>query len=310
MSLPKLIILLSSYNGEQYIQKQIESIMNQSYQNFTLLIRDDGSSDSTRKIINKLSKNNKKIISSYGENIGVVKSFLELLKIAPSDNNYVYLFCDQDDIWLPKKLQMTTNHFNNSKNPSKTLYCSRLKYVDKNLNNLGLSQSPKHIGFNNAVVENIATGCTMAFGHFIRERLLAADPDKMIMHDWWAYLIACTFGEVIYDSTPTVLYRQHSNTVTPWEPGSVKIRARFKGFVNRVTSNTHQGLQSLNQAIDFIQTYSDTPEKYISIVNRLVVLRKRNQLFNRFKYILNPDVVRTNKIEDWSLKPMILFGWH
>lgn len=310
MNPQKLVILLSSYNGERYIQQQIESILGQSYQNFTLLIRDDGSSDRTREIVAEFSQNNKNIVSYYGENIGVVRSFLELLQAAPSGNNEIYLFCDQDDIWLPEKLQMTAAHFSCSKHPNKMLYCSRLRYVDQNLKSLGLSQPPIYVGFKNAVVENIATGCTMAFGHCIRERLLEADPDKMIMHDWWAYLVASTFGEVMYDSTPTILYRQHPDTVTPWEPGTAKIRARFEGFIRRVTGNAHNGLQSLNQAIDFINTYSDIPEKHISIINRLVILRGRNQLSNRVKYILHPEVVRTNKIESWSLKPMILFGWH
>ena len=189
MNPQKLVTLLSSYNGERYIKQQIESILGQSYQNFTLLIRDDGSSDRTREIVAEFSQNNKNIVSYYGENIGVVKSFLELLQAAPSGNSEIYLFCDQDDIWLPEKLQATASHFSCSKYPNKMLYCFRLRYVDQNLKILGLSQPPIYVSLKNAVVENIATGCTMAFGHSIRERLLEADPEKMIMHDWWAYLV-------------------------------------------------------------------------------------------------------------------------
>ena len=101
----RVLVLMSTYNGEKYLDKQLESILNQNVKNVDILIRDDGSKDNTIKIINKwLVEFPKRIKLETKENIGVVKSFFELVKAAPIDYDY-YFFSDQDDYWSEKKLE-------------------------------------------------------------------------------------------------------------------------------------------------------------------------------------------------------------
>jgi len=306
---PKINILLSTYNGERFIIEQLDSLFNQTYANIKIYIRDDGSTDSTVNLIRTYPDHKKLITLSIGNNIGVIPSFLQLL----TDNegtNELYAFCDQDDVWRPEKISRAVEKVMSCSEPDKILYCSRLEYVDENLRHLGYSPLPRHIGFSNAAVENIATGCTVVFGETIRKFLLKGTPSDMLMHDWWAYLIASTFGDVIYDEFPSIQYRQHDNTVTPWEPGLVKLRNLSAGFIARITMQKHKGLSSLNQAIHFIETYPDTPNDAKAIINTLIELRKNKKLWQRIKYVTHPEVKRTDPIENIFLKPLILFGWH
>jgi glycosyltransferase involved in cell wall biosynthesis len=303
-------ILLSSYNGERFIEAQIDSLLKQSFESISIFIRDDGSTDNTVSKIRPYLTRHSNIHLTTGKNLGVIGSFIELLNHAPDGKNELYAFCDQDDIWLPDKIERAAVQLSNQSSPAHSLYCSRLEYVDENLNHLGYTLIPKVLGFNNAVVENIAVGCTVVFGTSIKEYMLRASPDLMMMHDWWAYLTASAFGEIIYDNKPTISYRQHGNNVTAFEPGLVKIKARFKGLISRLRSKQHTGLDSLNQAINFKDTYKELSKEHCDIINHLVELRGPHKLIARIRYVLNPEVIRTNPVENWSLKPMIIFGWH
>lgn len=303
-------ILLSSYNGRAFIREQIESLLAQTYENIVIHIRDDGSTDDTAAIVQSYLSTNNHIHLITGSNIGVVASFTELLKQAPKSEYNLYAFCDQDDIWLPDKIERAVTLLSKQARPDNSLYCSRLEYVNEKLGHLGYSPIPKATGFRNAIVENVAIGCTSVFGAEVREKILIASPTNMIMHDWWAYLTASSFGEVVFDKKPTILYRQHVNSVTEFEPRLNKIIARFRSFISRLFTNQHKGLDSLNQAIHFKNTYKDLPDEYAKIIDYLIGLRKSHTLFDRIKYIYKTDVRRTNSVENWALKAVILLGLH
>lgn len=305
---PRVNILLSTYNGEQFIVEQLDSLLNQTYFNISIHVRDDGSTDRTVDLIRTYLKN-KSVSLSIGDNIGVIQSFLELLGSIGSTGE-LFAFCDQDDVWKPEKISRAVEKIMNQPEPGKVLYCTKLEYVDENLKHLGYSLTPRITGFSNAVVENIATGCTVVFGEKIRQLLLSGNPDDMMMHDWWAYLVASAFGDIVYDDFPSIQYRQHGNTVTAWEPGLVKLQARAHGLIRRLKMREHKGLDSLNQAVCFLETYPDAPDDAKTIVNSLIELRENGKLWKRLRYVIHPQVLRTNPIENWSLKPMILFGWH
>lgn len=309
ISSPRVNILLSSYNGERFIAEQLDSLFNQTYSNIAIHIRDDGSTDNTVDLINSCLAHNKPFTLTRGNNIGVVASFLHLLASSGGPGD-LYAFCDQDDVWKSEKIARAVEKIMNRPVPDRVLYCSRLEYVDEYLKHLDYSLIPRFVGFSNAVVENIATGCTVVFGETIRQLILEGTPDDMMMHDWWAYLIASVFGEIVYDDIPSIQYRQHGNTVTAWEPGLVKLRARARGFTKRMKMREHKGLDSLNQAIHFLEIYPNAPDDAKEIVNTLVKLRANGKIWQRVRYVMHPEVLRTNPIENWSLKPMILFGWH
>lgn len=306
---PRVNILLSTYNGEHFIIELLDSLFKQSYSNLTLYIRDDGSTDNTVALIKSFLVHNKSVTFTTGNNIGVIPSFLKLLATSGESDN-LYAFCDQDDVWKPEKIARAVDQIMDSPEPDRALYCSRLEYVDEQLKHLGFSLLPRLVGFNNAVVENIASGCTIVFGETLRQLILKGAPDDMIMHDWWAYLVASVFGNVIYDDVPSILYRQHGSTYTAWEPGHIKLWTRMREFMVRLGRREHKGLDSLNQAIRFLNTYPDMPVEAKKIVETLVELRKKGTFWQRFRYIRHPDVLRTELLENQALKAMVLFGMH
>lgn len=298
---------MCTFNGSAYLQEQLASIASQTRPPDELVVCDDGSEDNTIAIL----KNFANIVSFPVHihinpiNLGVSANFCRAVSLCTGE---LIAFSDQDDVWLPHKLACAEQMIDQSYNPASTLYCSRLQYVNKNLVPLGLSPIPTTIGFKNAVVENIATGCSVVFGQDIRQRLLEATPSNMMMHDWWAYLIATTFGHVSYDPTPTVLYRQHNGNVAGWEPKVLKIYNRTKWLIQRLLAGK-RGMDSLNQAAYFIATYSDIPQQKRRIVEELLGLRTANVLC-RILYALAPRVVRNDATENFGLRIMFLMGWH
>ena len=99
----KVQILMSTYYGEKYLREQLDSIIKQTYPLINILIRDDGSSDGTLSILKEYAGKYDHVTYYEGENIGVIQSFLQLLKESDANVNY-YAFADQDDVWLPEKI--------------------------------------------------------------------------------------------------------------------------------------------------------------------------------------------------------------
>lgn len=303
----KISVALCTYNGGQFLREQLLSIAAQTQPPDELVICDDGSVDATIEIVKDFASNAPFPVHLHVNsfNLGVTANFRKVVELC---NEELIAFSDQDDVWLPNKLACAEEIISQTGNPSATLYCSRLQYVNANLVRLGLSPIPKSIGFQNAVVENIATGCSVMFGQEIRRRFLQADPSDMLMHDWWIYLVATAFGQVLYDQNPTVLYRQHGGNVAGWEPRLLKIWNRTKWLIQRLLAD-NCGMDSLSQAACFIATYPDIPQEKYLIVEELLQLREAGVLA-RMRYVLCPRVERNDTIENFGLKVMLLMGWH
>ncbi|MDR0830886.1 MAG: glycosyltransferase family 2 protein [Prevotellaceae bacterium] len=217
-------ILLSIYNGEKYLEEQIQSIVNQTFIDWILNIRDDGSQDNSLKIIQHFSeKYPDKIFlknDNFG-NIGAAKSFYELLKNSTQD--YI-MFCDQDDVWLKNKIEFSIaqmqkkEHEQGKKTP--LLFFTDLTVVDKNLQIISESffdfsgiifkETPN---FNDIAVRNSVTGCTVLMNKSAVKCVLPIT-DKTEMHDIWCALCVVKKGYVFGNKQVTVLYRQHlQNTI-------------------------------------------------------------------------------------------------
>jgi rhamnosyltransferase len=303
----RISIALCTYFGAQYLREQLESIAAQTRKPDELIICDDGSTDTTVSIIKDFSSNTPFPVHFYVNtlNLGVTENFIKALQLCNGD---LVAFSDQDDVWLPDKLARAEQMIQQSADPAATLYCSRLQYVNASLAPLDLSHVPSAIGFQNAIVENIATGCSVVLGLEVRRLLLRAAPSDMVMHDWWAYLVATAFGQVVYDPIPTVLYRQHGSNVAGWEPKPRKIWNRTKWLAQRLLADK-RGMDSLSQAERFISTYPDIPQERRRIVEELLGLRDAG-LLSRLRYVLHPRVERNDAIENFGLKAMLLMGWH
>lgn len=205
----RVAVLMSTYNGEKFIDEQVISILKQLPSEGLLMVRDDGSKDKTVEKIRRIQDTRIQIES--GENIGFAKSFLTLLSKTPRDIEMV-MFSDQDDVWLAGKIRRAWDCLSASSEQA-TLYCSRQLITDKNLNILEVSEKiPLQTSFYNAIAENIVTGCTAAINnHALRLMMLSGVPERVQFHDWWLYLVISAHGKIIVDEEALILYRQHEN---------------------------------------------------------------------------------------------------
>lgn len=298
-------ILLSTYNGEKYLTQQLDSLLGQDYPGFNILIRDDGSSDETCKILAAYQTKHPNIKVTYGENIGVTKSYFELVKSADGD---FYALCDQDDIWLPSKLSRAVSKIQTLSNPPSGLYCSALQFVDNNLQPIGQTAPPLYRCLENAVMENIATGCTVVFGEDLRRLFLQADPEKMHMHDWWLYLLAAAFGEVVFDPKSSILYRRHDETVTGLQLKSSRTwLARIKGFWGFFAHNRQ--LYGLKQAVQFGRTYAaQLSREQQKLFTRLTRLYEFNNLWDRILFASRRTVLFNDRLDNVGVRLLVLLG--
>ena len=204
----KVVVLLSSYNGEKYIKDQINSILNQRGIDIHLVIRDDGSTDNTRKILKQYEElPNCKII--YGENIGACSSFMWLIKNAPLSD--YYSFCDQDDVWDDDKL---INAIQIIDSGNYQLYHGLAGRVDKSLNKLHDKKYIPVDSFGASLLAS-ATGCTMVYTNTLQCKLREYNPKYVSMHDAWVYRVCYALEfKVFYDHISHMKYRQHENNVS------------------------------------------------------------------------------------------------
>jgi glycosyltransferase involved in cell wall biosynthesis len=303
----KISVALCTLNGGPYLDEQLASIAAQIRLPDEMVICDDGSTDNTLSILERFAENAVFAVRIVRNkcNLGVIANFQQAVSLCQGE---LTALADQDDVWLPDKLKNAEQALISSPHPEKTLYCTRLHYVDKALQTLGFSSIPANTGFSNAVVENSATGCSVVFGNDIKNRFLQAHSTDMLMHDWWLYLLATAFGDVVYDPRPGLLYRQHVSNVAGWQPRPKKLWHRLKSLTQRLKTGS-KGMDSLNQAARFIVAYDDLVPDKTALVKRLVKSRQQN-IFRRFFYSLKPGVARNNIFENIGLRIMIFMGWH
>lgn len=207
-------ILLSTYNGEKYLNDQIHSLQKQTFQEWNLYIRDDGSKDDTIQLIKEAEKKDKRIhyLEDSQSNLKPMKSFMKLLKDVEAD---YYFFCDQDDYWLPKKLEIMLKEIKKKDNKSPELIYCGLQCVDQDLKpiNNDFENLIGKINGKSRFIGNDMPGCVMCFNEKLRN--IAVENTKtyndIVMHDWWLALIAETFGNVSFLNRKLILYRQHED---------------------------------------------------------------------------------------------------
>ena len=217
--MPEIDVLLASYNGEKYIAEQIDSILNQTFQDFRLLIRDDGSTDSTPAIIEEYARKYPGKIEVVHDNKGggnFCRNFFALLEHARAD--YV-MFCDQDDVWLPRKLEIMLESMKQTEheNPDKAVlvFCGK-DIVDENLQSIdglsGINIQSERYSLRQLLIVNCISGCTeMLNGELCRK--LGGYSEAIDFHDWWVGLCAASVGVIRQVPEALVKYRQHSNNV-------------------------------------------------------------------------------------------------
>ncbi|NQP32828.1 glycosyltransferase family 2 protein [Streptococcus suis] len=226
----KVNILMSTYNGQQFLAEQIRSIQEQSYTDWTLFIRDDGSSDNTKEILKDFERQDSRIHlidSDKSDNLGVIKSFHKLVNHDRAD---YYFFSDQDDVWLPNKLELSLKEAQNYPADLPLMVYMDLKVVNQDLEIMteSMVKSQSHHANTELVqelTENTVTGGVAMINHALAE--MWQETDDILMHDWYLALLASAFGNLVFIDQPGELYRQHSDNVL----GARTLSKRFKKWI-------------------------------------------------------------------------------
>lgn len=218
-STDKIAILMATYNGEKYICQQIDSILSQTCKDWELYIHDDGSTDNTIAAVESyVEKYPNKIHLIDGKSTGGAKyNFFYMFGQVEAP---YYMTCDQDDVWLDKKIELTYDKMLTIENKADVpcLVYTELRVVDSELNTIADTMSGYQSldchkrTINQFILQNSVTGCTMMVNRALRDKMLRiTDIDNTIMHDWWAALVAAQFGKTAFIDEPTILYRQHGD---------------------------------------------------------------------------------------------------
>lgn len=228
----KVHILLSTYNGERFLAEQIDSIRKQTFQDWILLIRDDGSSDGTRQIIRDYCLKDERIFFINPDdtiNLGVIQSFHTLLKYERAD---YYFFSDQDDIWLEQKLELQLAAAKAYPADKPLLVYTDLKVVGQDLTIMHESMIQTQSDHANTqlvqeLTENTVTGGVAMINHSLAGLWTGREEYDLLMHDWYLALMASALGNLVYIDEPTELYRQHEANVL----GARTLKKRMQNWI-------------------------------------------------------------------------------
>lgn len=255
---PEIVILLALYNGAENIGAQLQSIARQTYDNWSLIVSDDGSGDDGPEIVRQFSKENpdKKITLVSGPKAGFVKNFLSLLAQCDPNASYVAL-SDQDDVWLNNKLEQAIVTLQKLPENTSTLYCSRTYIWNEQQQTQTLSGLfPRPPGFQNALVQNIASGNTMVINQGTLKMLQDACAKSVgtTCHDWWIYqMVSGSGGLIVYDTEAFIKYRQHANNLIGANNTTVasvsRIRLMLRGRFQAWNTNNIAVLQANEQML-------------------------------------------------------------
>lgn len=287
-----ITIALASYNGEKYIKEQLDSLINQNTGcDFRIVVQDDCSSDGTMDILRRYEER-------YPQKIQVKQNdrptgspqgnFFKLLK--EIDDDYVML-CDQDDVWLEDKIQLTYERMKQLEmecgKGKPLLVFSNVIVADEKMNVISESMAdyqktaPRHNGLNNYLVQNNVTGCTAIINRELLE-YMKYEPEVCMMHDWWMALLASAFGHMAYMDKPLVKYRQH---------GGNQMGARAADDVSQYIERLSKGEEvrrnydkMFKQAEIFLERYrEELSDKQVKLLEGFISINGAPRIMKIFK---------------------------
>lgn len=307
---PFMEILLATFNGEAHLEEQLDSLFAQSFQDWHLIISDDGSSDKTIDIIRNYQErfpNKIELLLNKGNNLGPCMNFKKLL--VHSRARYIML-CDQDDVWLPRKIETTLDRMQELESKYRTepplLVFTDLKLVDEHLAPINNSFwkfqriDPHRTKVRQLIVSNIITGCTILMNDKLRDIAKNIHPQAM-MHDWWIAVVAAVAGKIGHLSEQTVLYRQHGRNCLGAKRRSILEKASFILKFGEVHDRL---LQTQRQAGGLYGTYKDSfpSNADLTFIREYSHMNQKSFLAKK-KFLFKENLLKTSwdKILVWLL---------
>ena len=277
-------ILMATYNGEKYLRPQLDSILQQSNQEWRLIIRDDCSTDKTVQIIKEyqlLRPEQIVLLQAEQPSGSAQNNFFQLLQYSKAE--YI-MFADQDDVWLKNKVQLTLDKMQQLEQQygkdMPLLVHTDLAVVDERLHILNNSMTIrqniniKKNGLNNILVQNTVTGCSMMINQSLK-LFVAEIPKEAIMHDMWFALIAAAFGHIDFVEKATILYRQHSDNVVGAKNTYYYLTHLKTEFQNLLYGQRKR----YRQAAEFLEQFRDIlPEQHQQLLYDYSALEDANLL--------------------------------
>jgi hypothetical protein len=232
--------------------------------------------------------------------IGITSSFMHLLSNTPDEASF-FAFCDQDDVWLPDKVTRAVKFFEPVSTTEAGLYCARQMLVDENLSSLGLSPNfNREPGLGNALVQNIATGCTIMMNREARRHMIGAAAPQGTLHDHWTYLVvSAVAGRVFFDHDPSILYRQHGRNAVG---SQATIGRRIRRALGRGPKPFLQNLANNLGAISAFREHFPEVERAMPL---LTALQSPNPI-RRLAALREFGIYRQSNVEDLLMRIWVL----
>ena len=230
---PPISVAMATYNGEKYLEEQLDSILSQSLLPSEIIVCDDQSTDGTQEILDKYQQKGLLKYFVNDNRLGFIGNFKRAVSLTSTDN-YIAL-SDQDDIWYPTKVKEYLHIFLNDDFTS--LIVSDIQLIDKDgyaLHRKFYKSNFKDKLYNN-IIQNNFIGCSMAFRKEVKNFILPF-PHNLAMHDWWIGTCCVIFGKVSYIDKKLIYYRRHDNNFTKEEGANLllKLKWRINLIVNLV----------------------------------------------------------------------------
>ena len=305
VKLPKVAILLATYNGQQFLPQQLDSLIKQTYPAWQIAASDDGSVDETLKILNcyKNQLGDDKLVIFAGPKTGFAANFLAMMRNT-AINADLYAYADQDDIWEADKIKLAVDWLNTIPPEQPALYCSRSQLIDECDNHIGYSPLfTRKPSFANALVQTIGGGNTMVFNQAARDLLCQITTNNIVSHDWLAYLVVAGCGGVVhYDTRPLLRYRQHASNVMgtniTWQGRLVRVKMLLQGGFKAWNEQNILAINSIKARL--------TPENQLIFARFLTA--RRSFLVLRMWYFLRSGIYRQTLIGNLGLIIAMIFN--
>lgn len=301
MMTPKILVFVSTYNGERFLSEQLDSILKQQNVDVSVLVRDDGSSDNTIRILEEYSSKNSNVSFYQGENVKPCMSFFDLL--THSVGYDYYSFCDQDDVWDDNKLISAIVKIKDLPQNIPVLYCSNLKVVDERLNFCRIAHARPYSTKNrySGLVDFFAVGCTEVFNQAAADMIKAHIRKDCLMHDSWLFMICNFFGKVIYDNNAYINYRQHSHNVVGTKKDWIStLSSRIKRAADRSVQPRLKNAQIILN--EFQEQLS---EKDLCEITKMVNYKK--SILSWLKLLFDFNIRSNHFRSDFRYRMLILF---